>query len=138
MEALIYDRTQTDVLNKTSKGYHNYTDINRIEEWCRYLADLLISYGYPVDIATKTDWNVEDFRYASEMERIRLNIRKIRDAYIVMKNSPSLPGTINPITWQIANDIEKILFDIDLLIKNMEASFLFCGTFNSGGMEGLI
>ena len=138
MEDLIYDRKQSDVDNKTFKGYHNYTDLNRIESACRYLADLLTSYGYSVQITTKTDWTISDMRYASEMERIRQNVGKIKEAYYSLPTTPPLPNTLNKITWQKANDIEEILAHIDLLIKNMEASFLFCGTFSSGGMEGLI
>ena len=95
MEALIYDRTQADVTNRTSKGYHNYSDINRVEEWCRYLADLLTSYGYSVQITTKTNWAMADFRYTFEMERILQNVRKIKEAYYSTKDTPVLPDTIN-------------------------------------------
>lgn len=138
MDALIYDRTQADLVNKTEKGYHNYTDINRIEEWCGYLAELLTSYGYVVHITTKTDWKMTDYRKASEIERIRSNIAAIENAYAIMKNTPQLPNTLNPIDIERANAIEKILFDINLLITNMKASFLYCGTFNAGESEGLI
>ena len=138
MESLIYDRTQSDVDGKTSKGYHNVSDLNRIEVACRELADLLTSYGYTVQISTKTDWAITDIRYEGEIERIRQNIGRIKDAYYSFKTTPELPETLNRIDIQKANDIEKILYDIDLLIKNMEASFLFCGTFNAGESEGLI
>ena len=132
MEDLIYDRTQDDLSNKTSKGFHNYKDINRVEEWCRYLADLLTSYGYSVYITTKTNWAMTDKRTESEMERIRKNIGKIKDAYYLAKDTPELPGTINPITWQKANDIEKILYDIDLLIKGMKQVFVYSGVASCG------
>lgn len=132
MEELIYDRTQADVDNKTSKGYHNYTDLNRIEEWCKYLADLLTSYGYPVHITAKTDWAISDMRYASEMERIRQNVGKIKEVYYSLATTPPVPDTLNKITWQKANHIEKILADIDLLIKNMEQVFIYTGVSNCG------
>lgn len=132
MEELIYDRTQSDVDNKTTKGYHNYTDLNRIESACRYLANLLTSYGYTVSITTKTDWKISDMRYASEMERIRQNIGKIEDTYYSLPTTPSLPSTLNKITWQKANDIEEILAHIDLLIKNMEQVFIYSGVARCG------
>lgn len=138
MEELIFDRTQSDLINKTNKGCHRISDINRIEEWCCYLADLLTSYGYPVHIITKTDWIMYDRRTESEMERIRQNIKSIKDVYCTAKNTPALPNTINPIDIEKANAIEKILYDINLLITNMEASFLYCGTFSAGESEGLI
>ena len=42
-EELIYDRTQADVDNDTPKGQYNPSDANRVETWCRYLADELNS-----------------------------------------------------------------------------------------------
>lgn len=137
MEELIFDRKQSDLVNDTPKGNYNITDLNRVEMWCRYVADLLTSYAYPVQITTKTDWQMEDMPTNTEMERIRTNIGKIKEAYYSLTSTPELPSTINPIDIQKANNIEKILYDIDLLIKNMEASFLFCGTFYAGESEGL-
>ena len=34
----VYDRDQIDIDNKTTKGYYNVDDLNRIEENCAYLA----------------------------------------------------------------------------------------------------
>ena len=129
---LIYDRKQSDVVNKTSKGYHNYADLNRVEGACKELAELLTSYGYPVQITVKTDWGMKDKRKECGMERIRKNIGVIKDTYYSMKTTPTLPTTINPITWQKANDIEKILHDIDLLIRGMKQVFIYSGVGNCG------
>ncbi len=132
MEALIFDRKQSDLNNKTSKGHHNYADINRIEEWCGYLAKLLTSYGYEVHVKTKTDWTMYDRRTESEMERIRSNIEVIKNAYCTAKNTPQLPDSINPINIEKANAIEKILYDIDLLIKSMTQVFVYSGVARLG------
>lgn len=138
MEELIYDRTLTDVINKTKKGYYNVSDLNRVEEWCKYLAELLTGYGYPVRIETKTNWTIADFPYASEMERIRCNVSKIKQAYCTYLLTPAVPDTLNRIDIEKANAIEKVLFDIDELMNKMVAEFRKSGTFNCGGMEGLI
>lgn len=138
MEALIFDRIQADLVNKTEKGYHNYTDVNRIEKWCGYIANLLTSYGYPVHIVTKTNWVMIDERKASEMERIRSNVSKIKQAYCTYSLTPAVPDTLNRIDIEKANAIEKVLFDIDELMNKMVAEFRKSGTFNCGGMEGLI
>lgn len=129
---LIYDRTQSDVDNRTTKGYHNYTDLNRIETACKELAEILTSYGYPVYITTKINWAMTDRRTESEMERIRKNIKSLKDTYYMAKNTPALPSTINPITWQKANAIEKILYDIDLLIRGMKQVFVYTGVAGCG------
>ena len=136
-EELIYDRTQSDVENKTAKGYYNISDLNRVEEWCNYLAELLTGYGYPVRIETKTNWTIADFPYVSEMERIRSNVSVIKQAYSYV-STPAVPETLNKLDVEKANAIEKILANIDELIIDMEFGFRKSGTFSSGGMEGLI
>ncbi len=132
MEALIYDRTQSDITNKTSKGRYAYADLNRVEGACRELADLLTSYGYPVSITTKTDWGRSNMQYISEKERIRTNIVAIKQAYYSMPTTPELPTTLNKMDIQKANDIEKILHDIDVLIGEMEANWRYSGDVISG------
>lgn len=129
---LIYDRTQADVDNRTSKGYHNYTDLNRIESACKELATLLTSYGYPVYITTKTNWTMTDKRTESEMERIRKNVKALKDVYYSASGTPAVPSTLNPITWQKANNIEKILYHIDLLIQGMKQVFVYSGVAGAG------
>ena len=137
MDKLIFDRTQEDVthaLNNPSnatflKGAYNYTDLNRIEEWCKYLSDLLTSYNYSVNVTVKTNWNVSDFPTSSELERIRNNVIKLKQAYF---SFTQIPVNLEYMTWQKANDIEKILSEIDTIIKNMEQGFIYSGVAGSG------
>lgn len=134
MENLIFDRTQNDVEQGTSKGYYNYTDLNRIETWCEYLANLLTSYSYPVSITIKKNWTMSDLPNTTDMERIRSNVNAIKTAFHAYTN---IPENLEYMTIEKANDIEKILSEIDFLIKNMISSFRYSNTFNSGESEGL-
>ena len=134
MEDLIFDRTQNDLEQKTPKGYYNYTDLNRIETWCEYLANLLNSYSYPVSITIKKNWNMSDLPNVNDMERIRSNINAIKTAFHAYTD---VPENLNYMTIEKANDIEKILSEIDFLTKNMISSFRYSNTFNSGESEWL-
>lgn len=134
MENLIFDRTQNDLEQKTPKGYYNYTDLNRIEAWCEYLANLLTSYSYPVSIAIKKDWTMSDLPNANDMERIRGNVNGIKTAFHAYTD---VPENLNYMTIEKANDIEKILSELDFLTKNMISSFRYSNTFNTGESEGL-
>lgn len=129
MDKLIFDRTTVDLLNLTSKAYYNYTDLNRIELWCEYLARVLNSYSYPVSIITKTDWTMSDFPKAFEIERIRTNISTLKNAYF---SFTKIPENLEYMTWQKANAIEKILQEIDYLLISMENNFVYCGVANCG------
>ena len=117
MDKLIFDRTQLDIDNDTEKGNYNYTDLNRIEEWCEYLANLLTSYSYPVSIQVKKNWNMSDFPTSSEMERIRQNVNGLKEAYF---SFTQIPENLEYMTFEKANDIEKILYEIDKILKHME------------------
>ena len=134
MENLIFDRTQNDVENGTSKGYYNYTDLNRVETWCEYLADLLNSYSYPVSISIKKNWNMSDLPNVNDMERIRCNVNVIKTAFY---SYTDIPENLNYMTIEKANAIEKILYEIDNLIRNMGNEFRYSNTFCSGESEGL-
>ena len=129
MDNLIYDRTQMDLTNLTSKAYYNYTDLNRIEQWCEYLSKILNNYNYFVNIVTKTNWTMLDLPTQSEMERIRGNINTLKEAYF---SFTQIPENLEYMTIEKANDIEKILYEINELLENMIRAFyysndLFCG-----------
>lgn len=129
MDELIFDRTTDDLLNLTSKAYYNYNDLNRIESWCEYLTEILNSYSYPVSIITKTDWTMYDFPKASEMERIRLNIKALKTVYTSFSE---VPDNVEKMTIEKANDIERVLHDIDYLLRHMENNFIYCGVASCG------
>lgn len=135
MENLIFDRTQNDLEESTSKGYYNYTDLNRVEVWCEYLANLLTSYSYPVSIIVKKDWTMSDLPNADDMERIRSNVNAIKTAFHAYTN---IPENLEYMSIEKANAIEKILSEIDFLTKNMISCFRYSNTFNAGESEGLI
>lgn len=129
MDDLIYDRTEADLLNKTDKAYYNYTDINRIEEWCEYLANKLNNYNYTVDIIVKTNWAMTDFPTVSEMERIRGNIDILKERYFAFTE---VPDNLNFMGIEKANAIEKILEEINVILKNMENYFVHSGVASCG------
>lgn len=135
IEPLIIDRTARDVQLLNTKGNYNATDLNRVEEWCQYISDLLNEYGYYVSIVTKTDWTVGLGKpnMTSEINRIKTNIQSLIDAYVVMQSTPEVPSTTRlAINYQEANNIERILVDLEFLINNMAESFIYCGTVYCG------
>ena len=129
MNDLIYDRTQSDVTNKTPKGYYNTSDLNRVEEWCRYLADELNNAGYNITITTKTNWTSSDLRTASDMERIRTNIRALMAGYHYIT---SIYSNADQFNYVKANNWEKILDEIYHLMWGMEDWYVYAGVSNAG------
>ena len=115
IDDLIYDRTNQDLINDTDKAYIAYTDLNRIEQACDYLADL-----FGIEITTKT-WVMSDFRTDSEMERIRQNLVSLRNAYYNVDGMTTIPTQITYTNINQANDIERILWELDALYQSVQS-----------------
>ena len=138
MDNLIFDRTKADAdyaeanpkATEFLKGSYGYTDLNRVESWCEYLADILNNYSYPVKITVKTDWGLKSkARDNADMERIRKNVNTLKQAYF---SFTEIPTNMDNMTYKKANDIERILFEIDKILKHMENNFIYAGVGNVG------
>lgn len=127
----IFDRTQADISNKTEKGYYNWSDFNRIEQDCSYLAGI-----FKVTIVTKS-WTRTNFPTLSDMTRIRNNIATLRTAYYTYSTTPETPAV--PLNeYHKANDLEKILNDLKALYDQNQQSVIYCGEVYAGQMIGVI
>lgn len=151
---LITDRTQADVsraktlldkvksvgienLNTTElaeymaglKGCYTISDLNRVENAVKYLSDLLNSLGYTNTVNVKT-WIDGEFFTPSQQTRYLNNLNILKNAYYISDTTPATPNTFNP--YNKANDIEKILVDIEQIIINMTQNFIHCGVANCG------
>lgn len=89
---------------EAAKGSYNHTDLNRVET---AVAELATELG--LTLTTKTDWGVWDFPTQSQMERYLGNVVAIRDAVSTKESYPDLPGSMDDLTFEAANNIEKTL-----------------------------
>lgn len=90
---------------------------------------------------TKTDWKDSDEPTPEDMERYLDNVKMLRNALVF--DTEALPNGMDNLTWSGANAIEKalerldseiILFrgDMEIMIDNTAASFLYSGEIYSG------
>ena len=125
MDNLIFDRLKTDVenaLNNPSsteflKGSYNYTDLNRVEQWCEYIQNLLNDYGKGISLEIKTNWNLRDYPTRVQIDRIRGNIEYLKDMFQDLKTETS--EYVNTLDYEKANALEKIVYDVHEYIKEM-------------------
>lgn len=95
---------QTAWNSEATKGAYNYTDLNRVETAVSELASEL-----GLSLTTKTNWTLWDIPVQSEMERYLGNIAAIRDACPGEVEFPNLPDSMNNLSFEGANSIEKVL-----------------------------
>lgn len=128
MIELITDRTQSDISNKTKKGYYNYDDLNRVQEAVKYIYDLLTGYGYSIILSDLPKWSENDTPTSAQMESYRTNISNLRSVVTVLKTTPETPGSMVRLTYEQANDIEKILEDLNTIVESLSMIFIRSGS----------
>lgn len=101
------------------KGAYNASDLNRIASAMAYLSQRFASAGYSVPVSSPTDWANGDIPTKGDMDTYLDDLRRIRAALAVMDTTPSAPGSMDYLTWAKANDIEKILADVDDLLTKI-------------------
>ena len=114
------------------KGAYNASDLNRIASAMAYLSQRFASAGYSVPVSSPTDWANGDIPRKDDLDTYLDDLRRIRAALAVMDTTPSAPGSMDYLTWAKANDIEKILVDVDDALGRLLLSPLYSGEIYSG------
>lgn len=147
---LVYDRTAQDVETARTqrgttltplKGCYNITDLNRVESAVKLLAVALTSAGYPVEVTPVLKGSKSEDREWQEGDIVRRaqwmahldNVQRLRDAYYTLAETGKLPKPEDKLGYVGANNIEKVLADIDLLLDGMKSIYRRAGTFTAGG-----
>lgn len=114
------------------KGAYNAEDLNRVGSAVSYLAGRLEGYGYAVAVSPKTDWTVGDEPTLSQLTAYLADVEALRGAIAVPGDTPRTPKDMAGLTYSEANDIERILKDLDLLLTNMAAAWYYSGEIYAG------
>ena len=137
---LITDRTKSDVINGTEKGSYNASDLNRVGAAMNYVADRLRAAGYDPHISPKTDWKDGDWMTPTAQAVYLGDLAELRKQFELYEATPEVPPRIlatgirtnDGLTYVWANNIEQILVDIDALLTNIAAGWLYSGEIYSG------
>lgn len=121
------------ITDRAAPGRYDWRDFNRVEEAVAYVAAELEGYGYAAPVVVKTDWARGDKLSWADAERYVRNVQTLRAAITVFGSTPPAPDTIRFLTYQKANNIEKILADIDEIISVLITTFVPCGPATCGG-----
>lgn len=124
--------TEEELVRNGLKGTYYFKDLNRVESACEDIMNRLKNNAYYVNIQTKIDWNNEDILSIEELNRIKNNLETLKNAYYVLKTTPTTDTTKKTINYKDANDMEKILSDINQLILSMQRNIIRCGVATSG------
>ena len=105
--SLITDRTWEDVQERNGKGYYTTRDLDRVERTVQTICDQLRLLGTDLQLAIKTDWEMEYCVPVREtMKRYLDNVRQIVQQ---LDLHAELPVSMEHLDWQGANQIELAL-----------------------------
>lgn len=125
---------QTDL-----KGAYNASDLNRVGIAMNYLRDRLTEAGYlkGTEFNLRIDWPYFEIPTHNEFKNYILAVGTIRNALAIYRTTPPAPTKYNSLNIEEANNIEKILIDVDELITKMQAQKYYCGEMFSGEIKGV-
>ena len=129
------EEERADWLAGHMKGAYNKGDLNRVGEALNYLHDRLNAAGYityQTTFTAKTNWTVASIPTADDLTYYLKCVSNIRKALTLFANTPPAPTDTGALSIDEANNIEKILIDVELLINNMLSARYFCGDLYAG------
>lgn len=151
IDTLITDRSESDVArlnylnslgwdNMTAsqrtqwivgKGSYNATDLNRVTEAMEFLARRFSDFGYAFDLIQVKDspWEINDIPTRKNMEDYLTNVQNLRSFFTLLSTTPETPEDMVGLTYEEANDIEKILFDVDYIIQKLIEGMWYSNSF---------
>ena len=112
------------------KGLVTLNTLNRIEQKQIELKETLANMGYYSGSVLNKHWNEGAYFFDEDLRRIVDNVAKLRNAFFVLKNTPSNP--IAKFHYEEFNKIEKILVDIETMILDVKQNYRECDTFYCG------
>lgn len=141
---LITDRTQADVDAGNERGTYDDRTLNRVTSAMEDLRARFSELGYITGYEPLMIWhlngssdavwreNDEDID-ADQFNAYIANVSALRGVLNMLSSTPQTPSTLENLLYTQANDIEKILFDIDATLRRMASTFPVCGEALCGG-----
>ena len=97
-----------------AKGMYTHNDLNRVEKAVEELYKRLVDLSNrDLSLVVKTDWTYKDAIWRDDVVRYFGNIEKLLERVIPYPTTPTAPKITTKMDYAVANDIEKILVDID-------------------------
>lgn len=148
---MIYDRTKADIdsalsiradyvqqgteltaeqVEQLERGTITINTLNRIENKQKSLKSLFNAIGYWNTPTTNREWQYTDIFDEANFQRIINNLDILRNAFFVFKSTPKTPPV--SYNYEDINSLEKILYDLDVMINDVKSRYRRCGTFRCG------
>lgn len=127
----ITDRTAQDVAARRPKGHYNALDLIRVGEAMVYAKGLLQNSGYAVSINVRLDWQLDDIPTQAQMGQYISSVKNLRHAMSLLATTPAAPDSMDGLGYSGANNIEKILEDVEYTVHHVFSCLWRAGQFDA-------
>ena len=79
-------------------------------------------------------WTIRDIPTPADAAEYLARIQAVRNAFPGLPSLPDVPPDMDHLTYQEANDIERILSMVDGAISRISVDRIYAGEFTSGGV----
>lgn len=153
-EELIRDRTEEDVMRRIElakkilarnisvneydewltnlKGAYNASDLNRVGNFINIISKMLSHQGYGHQYDVKVNWEETDYINEKNTAYYLESLRAICESYFLLPAPPDLPNKLSGLTWQKANAIEQIIYDMAIIFDLIKDNYIFSGEIFAG------
>lgn len=87
----------------------------------------------PEPVLDPYTWYESDIPNRTQMEQYLANVERMGAALAGQANMSGLPDSMEYLTWQEANAIEQLLYELQTIIQIMRQTFVACGPATCGG-----
>lgn len=129
---MVTDRAQADVDTLNDRGTYNASDLNRVNTAMAYLDRWLSEAGYITGYANQDiAWAMDDIPLQAQMADYLSNVGAIGGTF-PLANAPAIPASMEFLTHEGANHIERVLVLTDQIRARLKRSpfvsgEIFCG-----------
>lgn len=120
------------ITDRVAGSFYNASDLNRVGEAMHFLSDRFRTYGYDSSVTARIDWVAPVVPELIDMDNYIADVRHLRGLVLMLETTPPTPESMAFLTWTKANDIEKILVDVEDTLNRMRDGWFYSGEVFSG------
>ena len=115
------------------KGAYNYADMNRVGQSVLYIAERTPLLGVEkAKVSPKIDWNITDTPTQVQSATYISDLIELKSKIPTSEDTPTVPDSLDKLTYKTANDIEKILVNLNDGVDRVISAFNYAGIVNCG------
>ena len=126
----VFEELSADDISVLERGTFTVNALNRIENKQEELKNLFNDMGYWDTPIKNKVWEKTQIFNVGDFQRIIGNTDILRKAFYVYKGTPETPSV--SYYFEDINALEKILYDLDVMINDVKSNYRECDTFECG------